>query len=241
MRLLVSVRSAAEAGVARDSGADIIDAKEPSAGPLGPVAPDVLRAILRALAPEVPVGVAMGDMRDPSALCAAVSRLAPVPRPAPLFIKVGFAGVASPARIVEALRQAVEAAAALPAPAAVIAAAYADSDGAGSAAPDAISDAAITAGAGGVLIDTWEKNGFTLLDRLTVPELSRWVVRMRSAGMLTALAGSLGQDAIAMLAEADPDVVGVRGAVCSGGRGGTLDPCRLRLLRARIPVSHPAS
>ena len=241
MRLLVSVRSADEARVARESGADIIDAKEPSAGPLGPVAPAVLGAILRVLTPDVPVGVAMGDLHDPGTLRAAVSRLAPVPRLAPLFIKVGFAGVGSPARIVEMLRQAVAATAALPAPASVIAAAYADHDRCGSAAPDAISDAAVAAGAGGVLIDTWEKDGRTLLDRVAVPELGGWVVRMRSAGMLTALAGSLGPDAIAVVAEADPDVVGVRGAVCSGGRGGTLDPSRLRLVRSKIPVSHPAA
>jgi uncharacterized protein (UPF0264 family) len=241
MLLLVSVRSAAEARVARDWGADVIDAKEPSAGPLGPVAPDVLGAILRVLAPDVPVGVAMGDLDDPEAVLPAVSRLWPGPRSAPLFVKIGFAGVASPGRVAEVLRRAVEAASALPVHASVIAAAYADHDRAGSAAPDAISDAAVGAGAGGVLIDTWEKNGRTLLDRLTVPELRHWVARMRSAAMLTALAGSLGADAIAAVAEADPDVIGVRGAVCSGGREGTLDPSRLRQLRARLPVSHPAN
>lgn len=237
MRLLVSVRSAAEAVLARESGIDIIDAKEPSAGPLGPVAPEVLGAILRVLPPDTPVGVAMGDLVRPESVLSAISLLSPGPRSAPLFLKIGFAGVGSAGRVAEVLRRAMEAAAAL-APASVIAAAYADHDRAGSAPPDVISDAAVSAGAGGVLIDTWEKNGRTLLDRLTVVELHGWVLRMRSAGMLTALAGSLGPDAIAAVAEAEPDVVGVRGAVCSGGRGGPLDPARLRRLRARFaPVS----
>jgi uncharacterized protein (UPF0264 family) len=242
MRLLVSVRSADEAVLARECGADIIDAKEPSAGPLGPVSPAVLGAILRALPPEVPVGVALGDMDLPDTVPLAIARLPLAPRPAPLFLKIGFAGVVSGERIAALLRRAVETAAALPAPASVIATAYADYDRAGSAAPATISDAAIAAGAGGVLIDTWEKDGRTLLDRLGVAELRSWVGRMRSAGMLTALAGSLGPEAISAVAEADPDVVGVRGAACSGGRGGSLDPARLRRLRARLdPAPHPAS
>jgi len=241
MRLLVSVRSAEEAVLARDSGIDIIDAKEPSAGPLGPVEPKVLGAIVRVLGPDLPVGVAMGDLNDPEAVLAAVSRLPPGSRSGPFYLKIGFAGVVSVGRITVVLRRAVAAAASLSSPASVIAAAYADHDRAGSAPPDSLSDAAVAAGTGGVLIDTWEKNGGILLDRLTVAELSRWVARMRSAGMLTALAGSLGPDAIARVAEADPDVVGVRGAACRGGRGGPLDPSRLRLLRARFgPAPHPA-
>jgi (5-formylfuran-3-yl)methyl phosphate synthase len=63
MRLLVSVRSASEARVAAENGADIVDAKEPAAGPLGPVAPDVLAGILLALPGDMPLGIALGDVR----------------------------------------------------------------------------------------------------------------------------------------------------------------------------------
>ena len=45
MRLLVSVRSAAEVAAALAGGADIIDAKEPSRGGLGAVDPEDLEAI----------------------------------------------------------------------------------------------------------------------------------------------------------------------------------------------------
>jgi uncharacterized protein (UPF0264 family) len=44
-RLLVSVRSAVEARAARAGGCDLIDAKEPSRGPLGAVTPDVLAEV----------------------------------------------------------------------------------------------------------------------------------------------------------------------------------------------------
>jgi len=48
--LLASVRSAAEAALAVTAGADIVDAKEPSAGALGRVDPAILRAIVREVA-----------------------------------------------------------------------------------------------------------------------------------------------------------------------------------------------
>ena len=62
MRLLVSVRDASEAEAALAGGADIIDAKEPLNGPLGPVAPDTLAAITAAVAGKTPISVALGDV-----------------------------------------------------------------------------------------------------------------------------------------------------------------------------------
>ena len=46
MQLLVSVRSAAEVEAPLGGGADIIDAKEPDRGSLGPVPPATLAEIL---------------------------------------------------------------------------------------------------------------------------------------------------------------------------------------------------
>jgi uncharacterized protein (UPF0264 family) len=51
-RLLVSVRSAAEARLAVAAGVDLIDIKEPRAGSLGAVSRETLHAILRELLPE---------------------------------------------------------------------------------------------------------------------------------------------------------------------------------------------
>ena len=234
MRLLVSVRSTAEAVSALAGGADIIDAKEPASGPFGAVSPAVLRAILDALPAETWVGVALGDLTDPGAAEAAIARLGLEPRPGPLFFKIGFAGLTTAGPIEEVLRRAVKTAGTLRTPAAVVAAAYADHHAARSASPAVISDAAVAAGAGGVLIDTWEKAGRTLFDHLSVGELRAWVMRVRSAGLLTALAGSLGPDSFPALAEAAPDVAGVRGAACRGGRSGVLEVERVRRLRALL-------
>ena len=83
MRLLVSVRSADEAELAARDGADIVDAKEPEAGPLGPVSASVLRRIELALPSAMPLGVALGDAADPDALADLLDRIAPPARADP--------------------------------------------------------------------------------------------------------------------------------------------------------------
>src|SRR5579885_2345804 len=62
VRLLVSVADAREARAALAGGADVIDAKDPRRGALGPVAPDVLAAICGAVAGRRPVSAALGDL-----------------------------------------------------------------------------------------------------------------------------------------------------------------------------------
>jgi hypothetical protein len=75
MQLLVSVRSAEEVGPAFAGGADIVDAKEPARGSLGPVDLFVLREINAKVPPCIPLSVALGDFQDEAA--AAPSRKSP--------------------------------------------------------------------------------------------------------------------------------------------------------------------
>src|SRR4051812_8001012 len=223
MRLLVSVRSGAEAAMAASNGADIVDAKEPDAGPLGAVQPPVLQEIELALPAHVPLGVALGDASTPDQLAQLLDRLALRDRAGGIFLKVGFAGVGRLEQAAEILRLAVDRARAIGPSVAVIAASYADADSARAPSPQAILDAAIDAGAAGALIDTWVKDGRGLLRLLSPDALAAWVARARGAGLLAALAGGLDADEIAILRRVEPDVVGVRGAVCRGGRVGALD------------------
>jgi len=60
-QLLVSVRSADEARAALAGGADLIDVKEPSRGPLGTADSDVIAEVLRAVNGRVPVSAALGE------------------------------------------------------------------------------------------------------------------------------------------------------------------------------------
>ena len=61
MQLLVSVANALDAAAAVEGGADIVDAKDPSRGALGPVSPAALRAIIATVAGRRPVSAAEGD------------------------------------------------------------------------------------------------------------------------------------------------------------------------------------
>lgn len=73
MHLLVSVADAADASAAVEGGADIIDAKDPARGALGPVSPRTLAAIIASVAGRRPVSAALGD-----GAIAPVGSLAPV-------------------------------------------------------------------------------------------------------------------------------------------------------------------
>ena len=234
MRLLVSVRSAAEAVLAASNGADIVDAKEPDAGPLGPVSGSVLHDIERALPSQVPLGVALGDASDPDEFTEVLDCVAPTVREGETFLKVGFAGVSRAEQVAAVLRRAVDRARELGPSVRVIAASYADCDQARALSPESILDAATGVGVAGVLIDTWMKDGRGLLRHLSVAALAAWVIRARRANLLTALAGSLTADDLEILRDVRPDVVGIRGAACRGGRSGTLDPHCLQWLRATL-------
>jgi TusA-related sulfurtransferase len=69
----------------------------------------------------------------------------------------------------------------------------------------------------GFLIDTLIKDGRNLFDFLTETELHEMVLEGKKRGLSTALSGHLKLDDLDELARINPDIVGVRGAVCSTG------------------------
>lgn len=234
MQLLVSVRSAAEVGPALSGGADIIDAKEPSHGSLGSVSPGTLAEILAVLPSECPFSVALGDLASPREVISVLATLELPVRPAPIYLKVGFAGVRSPETVARILATAVAAVGDKGSPALVVAVAYADAARAGTLAPDLIPGCAHAAGAAGVLIDTYTKDGVGLLGWLTPQALADWVAGARGEGRVTALAGSLTLEDVDIVRGAGADVLGVRGAACEGGRQGYVSAERVKALRQRL-------
>jgi uncharacterized protein (UPF0264 family) len=234
MRLLVSVRSADEVPAALAGGADIIDAKEPARGSLGAVTPAVLSAIAASTPASVPLSVALGDCTGLDELRAAMDGARIGGRKAPVYLKLGFAGVSSAERITALLQAAVSAANAT----CIVAVGYADYDEAGTPSPELVLRAAIAARTSGFLVDTWRKDGRALLDHLTIERLATLSLGARAAGLLLALAGSLDADSISRLG-AIADVLGVRGAACLGGRSGAVDAARVAELRRRV-AARPA-
>ena len=230
MRLLVSVASAAEASAALAGGADVIDAKDPLAGALGPVSREVLREIHAALAGERLVTAALGDATDEHAIERAAREFAAAGAG---LVKVGFARIASAERVTRLIAAAVRGATAgNDGHGGVVAVAYADGDRALNLAPTALVEVAARVGARGVLLDTADKNGPGLRGLVAHDALVAWVGEAHEAGLLVALAGKLTAGDIPFVRDAGADIAGVRGAACDGGRAGSVSADKVRLLRA---------
>jgi (5-formylfuran-3-yl)methyl phosphate synthase len=204
MQLLVSVADAADARAAVEGGADIVDAKDPSQGPLGPVSAPTLAAIVAAVAGRRPVSAALGDLADVAST--SVAGVA--------FVKLGFVRASRAPIIPEC---------------SVVLAAYADVAG-----WERVIDVAARSRVKGVLLDTSNKSGPGLFELLGDAETRRWVERAHAAGLTVALAGRLAASDLPKAAALGADIVGVRGAACDGGRGGRISADKVRALAARL-------
>jgi uncharacterized protein (UPF0264 family) len=234
VQLLVSVRSASEVEPALAGGADIIDAKEPARGSLGPVSAATLAEILVRVPSHRTFSVALGDVNKPDDVVTALTSLELPSRAAPVFVKLGFAGVRSSALVSTLIATAVQIATRRLSTPRIIAVAYADALRAGTLSAEVVCKLAGSAGAAGVLVDTYLTDGTGLLAWLAAQALSRWVSDARRAGLLTALAGALTLDTLQTVAAAGPEVIGVRGAACDGGREGRVSAERVGCLRRRL-------
>ena len=229
MRLLVSVANREEAVAARAGGADIIDAKDPTTGPLGAVSIAVLHEIHAASNGTRPVTAALGDAADARAIEHAACMFGGA---GAMLVKVGLAGIAGVERAAALLAAAVRGATAgSGGRCGVIAVAYADAPRVASLAPGAVTEAAAAAGTAGVLLDTADKDGPGLRDLLSPGALAAWVTRAHEARLLVALAGRLRADDLGFVRDAGADIAGVRGAACEGGRTGRVTANKVRALR----------
>ena len=234
MQLLVSVRSAEEAEAALAGGADIIDCKEPSRGSIGAVDPKTLAGIADRVPARWPLSVALGDVMSAAETGRMISSLNLPDRFAPTYLKLGFAQLLTSVQIEDALRAAVAAAATHQSRPKIIAVAYADAESIGSASCPEILGAAARVGCAGVLLDTQVKNGRNLFHWVTVERLTSWITVARREGLLVALAGGLSISEVPTAAGLSPDVIGVRGAVCDGGRMGMVRAAKVAELQSTI-------
>ncbi|HEX5107644.1 MAG TPA: (5-formylfuran-3-yl)methyl phosphate synthase [Vicinamibacterales bacterium] len=237
MRLLVSVSNSAEALAAMSGGADIIDAKDPLAGPLGPVSSARFCEIAEAIGGARPVTAALGDATDGIAIESAARATVAA---GAVLVKVGFSGVSAVARATSLLEAAVSGAKeggrervdrSPLGQAGVVAVAYADHHRATSLAPASLTAAAVRAGVRGMLLDTFDKSGPGLRQLMSFEELSDWVANAHRSGLLVAVAGRLTADDLFWVRSSGADVAGVRGAACDGGRTAPIAQNRVQALR----------
>jgi len=227
MRLLVSAASAIDAAAALEGGADIVDAKDPARGALGPVSADTLRAIVATVAGQRPVTAALGDACEPAALEAHARTFA---AGGATLVKVRFDGVTD-LRLAQSLAESAVRGARGGDPAAhVVLVAYADTP-ALAMSPATLLEVASTTGAAGVLLDTADKSGPRLTELVSPTWLTNWVAAAHRRSLLVALAGRLRAEDLPIVRRCGADVAGVRGAACDGGRGGRISPARVRDLR----------
>jgi uncharacterized protein (UPF0264 family) len=235
MRLLVSVRNAHEVVAALSGGADIVDAKEPSVGALGAVPLPIFRDMCAAVGARAPISAALGDAADADEAEAQARAYALA---GASFAKIGFAGTSDRFQVEQILRAAVRGIGeprGSNAPAcAIVAVAYADAGDVNAITPAALIECAARSGARGVLLDTAMKAGPGLRELVGRAWLKTWVADARAAGLWVALAGKLIESDVALARDAAADIIGVRGAVCDGGRIGVVSADKVRRFRDRI-------
>jgi hypothetical protein len=212
--LLVSVRSVADARAALAGGASVIDVKEPGLGPLGAPEVEAVRRIVEAIDGRAAVTVAAGELAEGPASAVALARV-----PGVAMVKVGLSGLADPqprGLLLRGLRER------MPPDVGLTPCAYADYHAAGGPAPEALIEEAADGVGRWVLVDTWRKEGAGLFGSLDPRRVAGLVERGRASGVAVALAGQLRGESLLAAARLGAPLIGVRGAVCQGGRTGTV-------------------
>jgi (5-formylfuran-3-yl)methyl phosphate synthase len=230
MQLLVSVRTAAEARVAMRGGAALIDVKEPARGSLGRASEVVIQEVVKVAGSTHTVSAALGELLENEHVLR-VNGLS--------YVKWGLAGCASkPDWRDDTLRARTRVHDATPLTD-LVAVAYADCHRAAAPPPQEICELACAHGFQAFLLDTWRKDGTTLLDWLRLAAIRDMVTHCRQSGVKTALAGGLGIKEIARLRALEPDWFAVRGAVCR--RGVREDALNEDAVRALADLLHAGS
>ncbi len=213
MRVLISIRSLEEVLPAIRGGADIIDLKNPNEGSLGAAFPWIISEI-RNYNKNMKLSVAIGDMPNLPGT-ASLSALGAASCGADI-IKVGLLGPQSVEDGIFLLKKVVKAVKDYDPNILVVGAGYADSSSFNGIDPMKIPIVCRTAGADFAMLDTLSKEGTTLFNFLNLTELKLFVNQGHKLGLLCALAGSLKLEHIKTIHQLGTDVIGFRGAACSG-------------------------
>jgi uncharacterized protein (UPF0264 family) len=237
-KLLVSVRSACEARLVSGYEIGIVDAKEPHAGSLGRVSDPVLQALLEAVRPGQCLSVALGEL-DNLLDCDWDQQLLSSFH----YAKIGLSNAARRKDWQADLGRCL---ARLPAALGRVAVAYVDFDRCHAPAISQVVSAGKELGCAAVLLDTHDKSAGDLFTCLTGQKLRQIVCEIQSLGMHAVVAGSISDRTLAAVMDCEPDFVGVRGAICRGGRVGAVHEAELerfvnryrKLLETNFPYPH---
>lgn len=217
-RLLVSVRSVAEAMIVAAGGADFIDLKEPGQGALGGLPLDTIGSIvaaLRAQGAALPVSATIGDV-PMHELETILARVEAVGACGVDYVKVGIERAAGAGAVLRAL-----AACGRPLVPVFIADRGLD---------ERAVALALSLRFPGVMVDTADKRAGSLFDVWPGEAIERFVATAREAGVMVGIAGALRCADVGRIVALEPDFAGFRSAVCRGQRSDALDADCLREL-----------
>ena len=216
MLLMVSVQNVEEALEAEQGGADVVDVKNLQEAMVGSGHPSTVRQVRSIIPVEKHVSVTLGVVPNQAGTVAmAVYAAAMMDATS---VKVGFR-VAEYDTAVEVLRQSRRALDGFNTK--LVGSLFADNElYEGGLDPMLMVQLAKDSECDGFLIDTLTKDGRNLFDFMPEPVLRDIVLQGKQLGMSTALSGHLKISDLDELARINPDIVGVRGAVCASGDRG---------------------
>jgi uncharacterized protein (UPF0264 family)/dihydrodipicolinate synthase/N-acetylneuraminate lyase/TusA-related sulfurtransferase len=212
MMLLVSVQNMQEALEADRGGADIIDVKNLQEALVGSGHPHLVREARARIPAGKHVSVTLGVVPNQAGTVAmAVHAAAMLDATS---IKVGFCQTDydTAAEILRESRRALEGY-----DTKLIGSLFADNHLFNGLEARRMVELAVDGQCDGFLIDTLTKDGRNLFDFIPESELRQMVLRAKEKGLSTALSGHLRLEDLDELARINPDIVGVRGAVCASG------------------------
>jgi hypothetical protein len=231
MMLMVSVQNLDEAREAVGGGADIVDVKNLREMMVGSNFPPVVREVRNAFPKHIHVSVTLGVVPNQAGTVAmAVYGAGAL---GATSVKVGFVGsdYETSLRILKESRRALEGF-----DTKLIAATFADSHLYHGIDPKLVVKLGKESKSDGILIDTLVKDGRNLFDFLGERVLKDLVIEAKEAGMSAALSGALKVANLHTLVRINPDIVGVRGAVCTRGdrESGAVDASAVAALKDEL-------
>ncbi|MBI2885847.1 MAG: hypothetical protein HYY02_01415 [Chloroflexi bacterium] len=212
MILMVSVQNLPEALEAARGGADIVDVKNLQEALVGSAHPLVAREVRAAIDPDKHVSITLGVVPNQDGTVAMAVYAAGQLHAT--SVKVGFMNTdyQQAAATLRASRRALEGTETK-----LIGSLFADNPLYDGLDPRLMVKLAKEGECDGFLIDTLTKDGRNLFDFMPEDLLRDMVFEGKEAGRSTALSGHLRIEDLDELARINPDIVGVRGAVCQKG------------------------
>jgi (5-formylfuran-3-yl)methyl phosphate synthase len=222
LNLLVSVQDLTEAKMVVAEKVDWIDLKDPLSGSLGRPSRETLATVGAFLHNQNQRSVALGELSDlPLDYVEEAVRWFP-------FVKVGLSGQLTSTdswrtRLAESVRMCESLGSSL------VPVMYADHLRCQAPPIQDIFDFARESRCKYLLIDTFFKDGKSLLNWIGPFELFKWNQQAQDSGIGLVLAGSIRQSDLPSIVQCNPAAIAVRSAVCTGPRTGSIS--REKLVR----------